>query len=133
MQNRYYVVFKAKIGEQVQEGSRILALDAPIAFDSDIKAVTDHLAAELGAEGVMLMNWQPLVGEQRPALGQPAPSTQEQAKQVAAHLLDQAKAGATKAATKSPKKAAAKAPGKVPAKAPAKATPKAAKPSRRTA
>lgn len=129
MQNRYYVVFKAKIGEQVHEFTRILALDAPIAFDSDIKAVTDYLVAELNAEAVMLTNWQPLVGEQRPVLSQPALSTQEQAQQVAAHLLDQAKAGATKAATKSPKKAAAKAP----AKAPAKAAPKAAKPSRRAA
>ena len=122
MQNRYYIVFKAQINGQVQESCTVLGLDAPIQYDSDLNAVTEHLVKQVGAEGVLLVNWIPLAGPQRPAL-EPAPSIEEQSRQVAEHILDQAKADVAQQKAGRAKPAAKK--------ATVKAAPKAAKPSSR--
>lgn len=115
MQNRYYIVFKVQIDGQTQESSRIIALDAPIQYDSDLNQVAEYLMQELKAEGVLIINWQPLVAAQRPPV-EGAPSIEEQSRQVAEQIVDKL--------AKTPRKPAAK-------KAPAKAAPRAAKPSSR--
>lgn len=111
MSYRYHLHFKAAIDKGVTEAARIVTLDCPIQFDSDLLSIRDFLVKDLGAADVLILSWRPLLGEIRPAELMPAAPAAAPAnpQDVAKAMLDQALAGTQKGG-KAPAKSAAKKP-----------------------
>lgn len=64
--SRYHLLFRFNDGETTREQTRIVSLSAPIEYDSDIVDLQNWAAQDQKAESAVLLNWRPLVGEQRP-------------------------------------------------------------------
>lgn len=65
---RYFITFGATRDHypHTSEHTRVIELDDPIEYDSDICAVQEWAAKEVDAKAVMLTHWHPLKGKTRP-------------------------------------------------------------------
>lgn len=64
---RYFVRFKANSRNGLEsEYTRMLDLQFPIEYDSDIKNLEELMAEEVACEYAILMDWKELKGTDRP-------------------------------------------------------------------
>jgi hypothetical protein len=71
---RYHIHFAATRDHYPQhtEHTRVIELENPIEYDSDIDLVQTLAAENVGAKAAMLTSWRELKGENRPAVDAPA-------------------------------------------------------------
>lgn len=64
---RYHIHFKAgEPNATPSDHTRCVDTVFPIEYDSDIQAIQEWAAREVGAKSAMLISWTPLKGESRP-------------------------------------------------------------------
>ena len=76
---RYHIHFGATREHypQTSEHTRVIELDEPIEYDSDIVLVQNIAAELVGAKSAMLTSWRELKGKDRPTLYHCAPCRME--------------------------------------------------------
>jgi len=76
---RYHIHFAATRDHypQSSEHTRVVELENPIEYDSDIELVQTLAAEAVGAKAAMLTSWRELKGQARPALYHCAPCRME--------------------------------------------------------
>lgn len=64
----YHIHFKVQRGfSGGSEHTRVVSLEFPIQYESDVQVVQEWAAKQVDAESAMLISWRELVGHQRPA------------------------------------------------------------------
>lgn len=64
----YWGKFTSSTNGVIGHHTREFGLNLPLEYGSDIKAVQDWLAKEIGADFVMLIQWQEIKGIERPKI-----------------------------------------------------------------